>query len=122
MPKIFITRQIPEAGINLLKEKGYEVAVSPHDRVLTREELLGGVKGVDAILSLLTDKIDAAVMDSAGKQLKIIANYAVGYDNIDVKAASDRGIIVTNTPDVLTESVAEHAIALMFSLTHRIVE
>lgn len=122
MLKIFVTRQIPESGISLLKEKGYEVSVSPFDRVLTREELLESVKGVDAILSLLTDKMDAEVMDTAGKQLKIIANYAVGYDNIDVKAANERGIITTNTPDVLTESVAEHAIALMFSLAHRIVE
>lgn len=122
MAKIFITRQIPEAGINLLKGAGHEVVVSSKDGVLTREELFAGIKGADAILSLLTDKMDAEAMDVAGKQLKIIANYAVGYDNIDVKTATERNIIISNTPDVLTESVAEHAIALMMSLAHRIVE
>ena len=122
MPKIFVTRKIPEAGINLLKEKGYEVEVSDFDRVLPREQLLGKIKGADAVLALLTDKINAEFFDAAGPQLKIVANYAVGYDNIDLPEAKKRGIIVTNTPDVLTESVAEHAIALMFALAHRIVE
>jgi glyoxylate reductase len=122
MPKIFVTRRIPEAGINLLKEKGYEVEVSDFDGVLPREKLLEKIKGRDAILSLLTDKVDAEFFDAAGPQLKIVANYAVGYDNIDVSEAKKRGIIVTNTPDVLTESVAEHTIALMFALAHRIVE
>ncbi len=122
MSKVFVTRQIPEAGINLLKEKGYEVEVSDFDGVLPREQLLEKIKGMDAILSLLTDKVNAEFFDAAGLQLKIIANYAVGYDNIDVPEAKKRGIIVTNTPDVLTESVAEHAIALMFALAHRIVE
>jgi len=122
MPKIFVTRKIPEAGINLLKEKGYEVEVSDFDGVLPREQLLGKIKGADAVLALLTDKINAEFFDAAGPQLKIVANYAVGYDNIDLPEAKKRGIIVTNTPDVLTESVAEHAIALMFALAHRIVE
>jgi len=122
MPKIFVTRKIPEAGINLLKEKGYEVEVSDFDRVLPREQLLGKIKGADAVLALLTDKINAEFFDAGGPQLKVVANYAVGYDNIDVPEAKKRGIIVTNTPDVLTESVAEHAIALMFALAHRIVE
>jgi len=122
MAKIFVTRQIPTQGIDLLKNAGHEVVVSSKDGVLTREELLAQVKGVDAILPLLTDKMDSEVMDLAGKQLKVIANYAVGYDNIDVKSATERNIIVTNTPNVLTESVAEHAIALILSLAHRIVE
>jgi len=122
MPKIFVTRQILESGINLLKGKDYEVEVSDFDGVLPREQLLGKIKGADAVLALLTDKINAEFFDAAGPQLKIVANYAVGYDNIDVPEAKKRGIIVTNTPDVLTESVAEHAIALMFALAHRIVE
>ena len=96
--------------------------MSDFDGVLPREQLLQKVKGADAILSLLTDKIDGEVMDAAGPQLKIVANYAVGYDNIDVAAAKQRNIIMTNTPDVLTESVAEHAIALMFAICRRIVE
>jgi len=122
MPKVFITRLIPEKGINLLKEQGFDVEVSDFDGILPREKLLEKVKGVDAILSLLTDKMDGEVMDAAGPQLKIIANYAVGYDNIDLKAAAERNIIVTNTPDVLTESVAEHTIALIFAIARRIVE
>ena len=122
MPKIFVTRQIPASGIELLKDKGFEVEVSDVDGVLPREQLLAKVKGVDAILPLLTDKVDAELMDAAGPQLKVIANYAVGYDNINLKDAAAHNIIITNTPDVLTESVAEHAIALIFALAHRIVE
>ncbi len=120
--KVFITRRIPEVGIELLKQKKYNVKVSPHDRVLSRDEIIKMGKGSDAILSLLTDMIDGGIMDGLGKQLKIIANYAVGYNNIDVKAAKERGIVVTNTPGVLTEAVAEHTIALIFSLAERIVE
>ncbi|MBI4837396.1 MAG: D-glycerate dehydrogenase [Candidatus Portnoybacteria bacterium] len=122
MAKIFITRKILEVGIKLLQEKGFEVEVSDFDGVLPREQLLVKIKGADAVLSLLTDKVNAEFFDAAGPQLKIVANYAVGYDNIDVPEAKKRGIVVTNTPDVLTESVAEHAIALMFALAHRIVE
>jgi glyoxylate reductase len=122
MPKVFVTRKIPEQGIKLMKDAGFEVEVSDFDGVLPRETLLAKVKGVDAILSLLTDKMNDEILNAAGPQLKIVANYAVGYDNIDVKALTDKGVIVTNTPDVLTESVAEHAIALIFALAHRIVE
>lgn len=122
--KVFITRPIPDHGTDLLKEKGYEVVVSPHDRVLTKEELIAELhKGrYDAVLCLLTDKIDAEVLDAAGKQCKIFANYAAGFDNVDVKAAQERGILVTNTPGVLTDSVAEHTFALMLALAHRIPE
>lgn len=105
-----------------MKEAGLEVEVSDVDGVMPREQLLEKVKGVDAILSLLTDKMNAEVLDAAGPQLKIVANYAVGFDNIDVKALTERNVIVTNTPGVLTESVAEHTIALIFALAHRIVE
>jgi glyoxylate reductase len=121
MPKIFITRQIPEKGINLLKDKDWEVAVGPEGKI-SKEELLEGVKGVEAILSVLTEKIDGQVMEAAGQQLKIVANYAVGYNNIDVGEAKKREIIVTNTPGVLTEAVAEHTIALLFAIAERIVE
>lgn len=117
-----MTRRIPEAGIKMLREKGHEVEVSDYDGVLPREQLLQKVKGADAILSLLTDKMNDELFQVAGPQLKIVANYAVGYDNIDVPAAVKRGIIATNTPEVLTESVAEHAIALIFAIARRIVE
>lgn len=121
MPKIFITREIPEVGISLLKDKGYDVSVGPEGKI-SREKLLEGVKGVDAILSILTEKIDGEVMEAAGQQLKIVANYAVGYDNIDLAEAKKRGVMVTNTPGVLTEAVAEHTIALIFAIAERIVE
>ncbi|OHA48140.1 MAG: D-glycerate dehydrogenase [Candidatus Terrybacteria bacterium RIFCSPHIGHO2_01_FULL_48_17] len=120
--KIFITRQIPEDGPKLLREQGHEVIVASQDAVISRPALIQSVKGIDALLSLLTDKIDAEVMDAAGKQLKIIANYAVGFDNIDVVAAQERGIVITNTPDVLSETVAEHTFALMLAIAHRIPE
>ena len=121
MPKIFITRQIPEKGVNMLKEKGWDVAVGPEGK-MPREELLKGVKGVEAILSVLTEKIDGEVMEAAGQQLKIVANYAVGYNNIDVAEAKKREIMVTNTPGVLTDAVAEHTVALLFAIAERIVE
>ena len=122
--KIFVTRKIPDRGIVLLKEKGYDVVVSPYDGVLAKEELVAELKKdrYDAVLCLLTDKIDADVLDAAGTQCKIFANYAVGYDNIDIKAAKERGIMVTNTPGVLTDAVAEHTFALMLAIARRIPE
>jgi len=122
--KIYITRQIPETGIKKLKDKGYEVVISPKDKVLTKKELIAAIKGknYDAVLCLLTDKIDDEVLAAAGPQVKIFANYAVGTDNLDLKAAQKRGIIVSNTPGVLTETVAEFTISLIFAITKRIVE
>jgi glyoxylate reductase len=122
---IFITRKIPTRGINLLKENGYEITVSPYDRVLSKEELVEYLKRdkYDALLCLLTDKIDAEVLEAAEESgIKIVANYAVGFDNVDVKAAGERGIMVTNTPGVLTDTVAEHTFALMLAIAHRIAE
>ena len=123
MYSIFITRKIPDAGPALLRGKGYEVTVSEKDGVLTRAELLEALraKEYDAVLCLLTDKIDAEVYDAAPKA-KIFANYAVGVDNIDIVEAKKRGVMITNTPDVLTNTVAEHAFALMLSAAHRIAE
>lgn len=121
--KIFVTRKIPGDHLEKLKEAGFDVSVSEFNRPLTSEELLEGVKGADAILSLLTDKIDGDIMDAAGPGLKIISNYAVGFDNIDIEAATKRGIVVTNTPsDEVNEAVAEHTWALILSLSRRIVE
>ena len=122
--KIFVTRSIPDAGLKLLHaNKSVSVEIYERDQQIPRKELLKRVKGKDIILSILTEKIDKQVMDAAGPQLKMIANYAVGFDNIDLKEAAKRGIIVTNTPhDRVNESVAEHAIALLFALAHRIVE
>ncbi len=108
----------------MLKDKGFEVVVNPEDRVLTKEELINNLKGqnYDALFCLLTDKIDAEVMDSFGSQFKVLANMAVGFDNIDVAEAKKRNIMVTNTPGVLTDTVAEHTFALMLAIAHRIAE
>lgn len=120
--KVFVTRNIPESGLELMKANGIEVEVSALDRPLTREEFMEKIKGVDGILSQLVDKIDGEVMDAAGAQLKVIANYAVGYDNIKIPEAHQRSILVTNTPDVLTDAVADHAMALMLAAAHRVAE
>ena len=122
--KIYITRMVPDAGIKILKDNGYEVAVNPEDRVLTKEELIAALKdqNYDALFCLLTDKIDGEVMDAFGPQLKIIANMAVGFDNINAADAKKHGIMITNTPGVLTNTVAEHTFTLMLSIAHRISE
>lgn len=122
--KIYVTRQIPEAGINKLKAKGYKVTINPLDRVLTKKELIAELKdkNCDAVLCLLTDKIDDEVMAAAGPKTKIFANCAVGVDNINIQAAQKRGIMISNTPGVLTETVAEFTIGLIFAITKRIVE
>ena len=118
--KIFITRKIPEPGLDLLS-KNHEIEVFPHDRVPTKKEILDGLKGKDGLLCLLSDPIDAEVINSEPK-LKMIANYAVGYDNIDVNAATKRKIPVSNTPGVLTDATSEMAWALLFSVARRVVE
>lgn len=117
---VYVTRLIPQEGIELLKAE-CDVEINPHDRPLTREELLEKVKGRDGILCLLTDKIDAEVFDAA-KGVKGFANYAVGYDNIDVPEATKRGIPVSNTPGVLTDATAEMAWALLFTVSRRVIE
>jgi glyoxylate reductase len=122
--KVYVTRNIPDAGLKMIKAKGFELAVNPDDRVHTKEELIAALKKEkpDAMLSLLTDKIDGEVLDAA-PQLKIVSNYAVGFDNIDLEAAKRRNILVSNTPSAwVADSVAEHTFALMLALSHRIVE
>ncbi len=121
--KIFVTRKIPGPHIQKLIDAGHDVVTSEFDRPLTAEELVNKIQGVDAILSLLTDKIDAEVMDAAGPQLKIISNYAVGFDNINIKDATSKRILVTNTPcDEVNIAVAEHTFALILNLARRITE
>jgi glyoxylate reductase len=121
--KIFVSRKIPGEVLNKLFDSGNEVVVSEFDRPLKAEEFLERAKGADAILSLLSDKIDGEVVDAIGPQLKIVSNYAVGFDNIKVPELTEKGVVVTNTPsDEVNESVAEHAWALMLALARRIVE
>jgi glyoxylate reductase len=124
MPKIFVARRIPDRGLDFLYETfGKEsVQVYAEDRVIPRDDLLARVKGMDAVLPILTDRIDGEVMDAAGPQLKIIANFAVGYNNIDVDAATQRKIPVTNTPGVLTETTADLTWALILAVSRRIGE
>jgi len=117
---VLLTRRIPSSVLNRL-EAEHTVEVYSGESAISREELLQQIEGKAALICLLTDPIDAAVMD-ASPDLKIIANIAVGHDNIDVAAARSRGIAVTNTPDVLTESVAEFTWALILSLVRRVAE
>jgi glyoxylate reductase len=120
--KIFITQPIPPAGLEVLRRVHPNFQINPDERVLTRTELIEKVKGCEALLTLLTDKIDGEVLDAAGTPLKIVANMAVGFDNIDLAAATGRGVMVTNTPGVLTDATADHAWALLFAIARRIPE
>ncbi|PIT92309.1 MAG: D-glycerate dehydrogenase [Candidatus Harrisonbacteria bacterium CG10_big_fil_rev_8_21_14_0_10_42_17] len=124
MARIYVTHPISDHGINLLKEKGYEVFINSEQHVFGKEDVIEAIKGkgYDAILSLLNDKIDESVFEAAGEQCKIFANYAVGYNNIDVVAAKRHTIVITNTPGVLTNTVAEHTFALLLSIMHRVAE
>ena len=121
--KIFVTRKLPGESLRTLMESGNEVTVSDFDRPVTPEELLDKAKGVDALLSLLTDKINGEVVDAIGPQLKIVANYAVGFDNINVSELTERGIVVTNTPnDAVNEAVAELSWSMVLALARKLVE
>lgn len=119
-PKVFVTRRIPDAGLDMLEAR-CDVAVNPEDRAMTRDELLAAVADADGVIGLLTDRIDAGFFDAAPR-LKGYANYAVGFDNIDVAEATRRGLPVSNTPDVLTDATAELAWALLFAAARRVVE
>lgn len=118
---VFVTRNLPKPAMDLLAEHCDRLDVNPHDRVLTRDELLQGVKDRDGVLCLLTDTVDDSVLRTANKA-RIFANYAVGYNNIDVDAATRLGILVTNTPGVLTETTADLTWALIFAVARRIPE
>jgi len=118
---VYVTRRIPDAGIELLRERLGAVDVNPHDRTLTHGELLEAVRHRDGVLCQLGDRIDAELMDAVG-DCRVFSNYAVGYDNIDVAEATRRGIAVCNTPGVLTDTTAELAWALLFAVARRIVE
>ena len=121
MTKVFITREIPSAAIDLLKKHGHNVAFYKKDSPISAKELQKNIKDADAVISLLTEKFDKAVIDQL-KNCKVIANYAVGYNNIDVDYAKKKNIIVTNTPDVLTDSTADLTLALILACSRRIIE
>jgi glyoxylate reductase len=116
MPKVFVTRRIPEIGPQKLRQQpGWEVGQWERDEVISRETLLQSVRGCDGILSLLTERIDAELLDAAGPQLQVVANLAVGFDNFVVPEMTKRKVIGTNTPDVLTDTTADLAFALLMS-------
>jgi len=119
--RIVVTRRIPDPAIELLRGVG-EVWVSPHDRPLSTEELHSAVAGTDAAVTLLHDRVDDAFLDAAGPGLRIVANVAVGYDNVDVAACAGRGVVVSNTPGVLTEATADIAFGLILMATRRLGE
>jgi len=117
--RVFVTRIIPEEGIQILAES-FDVDIFQEKRPITKEEIIKGAKDCDGLLPLLTDIIDAEIMDETG--IQAIANMAVGYDNIDVKAATERKLPVCNTPGVLTDSTADLTMALILSVSRRIIE
>lgn len=119
---VYVTRRLPEAGLDRLREACDRVEVNPDDRVLAPDELISAVEGRDGVLCLLSDRIDERVLAAAAPTCKVVADYAVGYDNIDVPAATRLGILVTNTPGVLTETTADLAWSLIMSAARRIVE
>lgn len=119
--RVVVTRLIPEPALELLRAET-ELWISPLDAPLPTGELHAAISGADAILTLLHDRVDDAFLDAAGEQLRIVANVAVGYDNIDVQACSSRSVIVTNTPGVLTDATADIAMALILMATRRLGE
>lgn len=120
---VFVTRRLPEEDLELLRAapEVTELRLNPHDRPVTRDELRAGLAGADALLSQLVDRIDAEAL-AWGDRLRVVANMAVGTNNVDLAAATARGVLVTNTPDVLTEATADLTWALLLAVARRVVE
>ena len=118
-PKVLVTRKIPGKGIEVLKKK-FDVDVWDRDCQMPREELLRRVSDKEGLLCMLNDSIDEEIFKIAPK-LKVVSNYAVGYNNIDVEKATEYGVVVTNTPGVLTETVADLAFGLIIAVARRII-
>ncbi len=122
MERVFVTRVIPQIGIDILKRELGGCDVNTSDKPLPKDELKAQVKGRTGIVCLLTDMIDGEILDAAGPQLKVVSNVAVGYNNIDVKAATARNVTVTNTPGVLTDATADLTWALLMASARRLGE
>jgi len=120
-PRVFVSRVIPEEGLAQVRD-ATDATIWPDDLPPPRQQLLSAVEGCDGILTLLTDRVDDELLDRAGPQLKVVSNFAVGFDNIDVPACTRRGIPVGNTPGVLTETTADLAWALLMAAARRLVE
>ncbi|MBR1486777.1 MAG: D-glycerate dehydrogenase [Synergistaceae bacterium] len=119
--KVYVSRRLPDSVMKLLGNI-CEYDCNEDDRLSTREELINAFKNYAAVITMLNDNIDADLINQAGSDLKLIANYGVGFNNIDVKAANEKGIYVSNTPDVLTDATADLAWALIFAAARRVVE
>ncbi|HVF02550.1 MAG TPA: D-glycerate dehydrogenase [Rubrobacteraceae bacterium] len=117
--RVLVTREIPAAGLRLLED--FDVTILS-ERSPERGELLEAAKGASGILATLTEQVDAELMQAAGEDLKIIANMAVGYDNVDLEAARERGVVITNTPEVLDETTADTAFMLLLAAARRLGE
>ena len=123
MPRVFVTRELPgDLFAALRSDPQFQLDIWPGDFPPPREDLLDRVRGVDGLLCLITDRIDADVLDAAGAQLRVVSQMAVGVDNVDVDACTARGIPVGNTPGVLTETTADIAWALILAAARRVVE
>ncbi|MEI8062119.1 MAG: D-glycerate dehydrogenase [bacterium] len=121
---IYVTRQVPEIAIKMLVEKGYKVTIGKSTVPLKKKDLLkiASTQEYDAFLTLLTDPIDEDFFITAGPKLRVVSNYAVGFNNISIEAATKHGVKVTNTPGSFSDCIAEHAVAMVFALTTRLVE
>ena len=122
MLRVAVTRRLPEPALEALRGSGADVWVSPEDRALEPGELHAAVRGADAVVAMLHDRVDEAFLAATGDQLRVVANVAVGYDNVDVEAARRHGVTITNTPGVLTDATADLAIALLLAITRRLGE
>ncbi|MHC4598591.1 MAG: 2-hydroxyacid dehydrogenase [Planctomycetota bacterium] len=120
-PEIFVTRRLPGKALSLLDGCGFTALVHEGEEAPAREAFLARIASCRGVLTLLNDRIDDEALDAA-PDLVVVSNYAVGYDNIDVDAATRRGVLVTNTPDVLTDATAEIALALLFAAARRVAE
>ena len=120
-PRVFVTRMIPKKGLDLIRDS-CDADIWREELPPSREALIEHLRGAEGLLCLLTDRVDGEVMDAAGGRLRVISNHAVGFDNVDVTAATQRGIPVGNTPGILTEATADFAFLLMMAAGRRLVE
>ncbi|GAA4399471.1 D-glycerate dehydrogenase [Fodinibacter luteus] len=117
MARVLVSARVPGDAVARLRAAGHEVTSRDVDSPMPREELLAAVAGVDALVAMLVDRVDAELLDAAGPGLRVVANVAVGYDNVDLSACRERGVVVTNTPGVLTDATADLAMALVLMTT-----
>ncbi len=120
--RILVTRPVPEKALRFLRATGHRVYLNEQDRVLEHHELLERAQGMHGVFCLLTDRIDAAFFQAAGDSLRVVANMAVGFDNIDLSAATQHGVMVTNTPGILTDATADFTWALLLAAARRVPE